>query len=57
MAEQHVATFSNKPISAKQKDKDFEEHSGTYKAFLQLVKWGIIANVIILAVLYFLFIF
>lgn len=56
MAEQQVATFSSKPISAKQKEKEFEEHTGTYNGFLQLVKWGIIVNVVILIALYFIFV-
>jgi hypothetical protein len=53
MAEQQVATFSNKPISAKQKEKDFEEHVNTYKGFMELAKWGVIANAVILIALYF----
>ncbi len=56
MAEQQVATFSSKPISAKQKEKEFEAHANTYKGFLSLTKWGIIANAVILIALYFIFI-
>lgn len=32
---------------------DYEEHQGTYNLFVQLVKWGLIANVIILAFMFF----
>lgn len=56
MAEQQVATFSSKPISAKQKEKDFEEHAGTYGGFLQLIKWSIISTAVILIALYFIFV-
>ena len=56
MAEQQMVTFSNKPVSAKQKDKEFEEHTNTYRGFLALSKWGIIVNVVILIALYFIFV-
>ena len=56
MAEQQVITYSDKPISAKQKDKEFEEHTNTYKGFLSLTKWGVIVNVVILIALYFIFV-
>ncbi|MCD7060506.1 aa3-type cytochrome c oxidase subunit IV [Pelagibacterium xiamenense] len=52
MAEQQSATFSNKPVSAKQKEVDFAEHERTYGAFMRLTKWGVIAVVALLAILY-----
>lgn len=56
MAEQQVATFSNKPISDKQKEKEFVEHSSTYQFFLSLLKWGIGVTVLVLIGLYFIFV-
>lgn len=56
MAEQQVVTYSDKPISAKQKEKEFEEHTGTYKLFLDLIKWTITITVVILIGLYFIFV-
>ena len=56
MAEQQVATYSNKPISEKQKEKDFEEHTGTYAAFLSGTKWSVISTAVILVILYLIFV-
>lgn len=56
MAEQQLVSFSDKPISARQQEKEFEEHASTYAWFLQLVKWGVIVNVVILIGLYFIFV-
>lgn len=56
MAEQQTATFPDKPVSAKQKEKDFEEHVRTYKAVMQGTKWSIIVLVAILVGLYFVFV-
>lgn len=56
MAEQQTATFSDKPVSAKQKEKDFEEHARTYKAALAGGKWTTIAIAVILIGLYFVFV-
>lgn len=56
MAEQQTVTFSNKPISAKQLETEFQEHTRTYSGFLRLSKWGILITVAILIGLYFLFI-
>lgn len=53
MAEQQVATFSDKPVTAKQKEKEFEEHTKTYGAFLVGSKWSIIVVAVILIALYF----
>lgn len=52
MAEQQVATFSDKPISAKQKEKEFEEHTKTYGAFMAGTKWSVIIVAVILVALY-----
>lgn len=35
-------------------DSDFEAHKATYSGFLSMVKWGIIAMVVVLVALYFL---
>lgn len=56
MAEQQAVTFSTKPISEQQKEKELVEHTSTYGAFLQLIKWSIITTVVILIALYFIFV-
>lgn len=56
MAEEMVATYSEKPLTDAQKSKDFEEHQRTYAGFMSVTKWGIISNVVLLIVLYFIFI-
>ncbi|GGA58441.1 aa3-type cytochrome c oxidase subunit IV [Pelagibacterium lentulum] len=56
MAENQVATYSNKPISEKQKSEEFQEHNRTYKGFLEMAKWSCIVIGIILIALYFIFI-
>lgn len=56
MAQEQVATISNKAISATQKAKEFEEHTGTYAAFLFGAKWSVIVTVVLLIGLYFIFI-
>lgn len=56
MAENQVATYSDKPISDTQKAKEFEEHTGTYAAFLTGTKWTVIVTVAILIVMYFVFV-
>lgn len=52
MAEQQVATFSNKPVTAKQKELDFTEHKRTYDGFMRLSKWSVIAVAALLVILY-----
>lgn len=52
MAEQQVATFSSKPVSVKQREKEFEEHAKTYAAFMSMTKWSTIAVAILLIALY-----
>ena len=56
MAEQQVASYSDKPISEKQKEKDFEEHTHTYAAFLSGAKWSVISTAAILVILYLIFV-
>lgn len=56
MAEQQAVTFSTTPISEKQKEQEFVEHTSTYGAFLQLLKWSIITTVVILIALYLIFV-
>jgi len=34
------------------KGNDYAEHEGTYGMFVQLVKWGVIINVIIVFLMY-----
>lgn len=34
------------------KGNDYQEHEGTYNLFTLLVKWGLIANAIILALMF-----
>ncbi|WP_127142537.1 aa3-type cytochrome c oxidase subunit IV [Pelagibacterium montanilacus] len=52
MAEQQTVTFSDKPVGAKQKEKDFEEHERTFALFMSMSKWGTILVAILLIVLY-----
>ena len=52
MAEQQTVTFSDKPLTAKQKEKEFEEHTRTYHGMLAMFKWGTISVVILLIALY-----
>lgn len=56
MADELVLTTSDKPISEAQKAREFEEHTGTYKAFLVGFKWLTIVTVAILIFLYLVFI-
>lgn len=56
MAEQQVASYSDKPISEKQKEKEFEEHANTYAAFLTGTKWSVISTAAILVILYLIFV-
>lgn len=56
MAENQVATYSDKPITEAEKAKEFEEHTRTYAAFIAGTKWSVIATVAILIVLYFVFV-
>jgi len=56
MAENQVATYSDKPITDTQKAKEFEEHTGTYAAFLSGTKWTVIVTAAILIGLYFIFV-
>jgi hypothetical protein len=52
MAEVQTATYSDKPVTEKQKAQDFQEHAKTYHAFLGLAKWGTIAVAVLLIGLY-----
>lgn len=52
MAKTQTVTYSNKPLSEKQKATDFSEHERTYRGFLFLAKWSVIAIVIVLLGLY-----
>lgn len=56
MAEQQVATYSDKPITETQKEKEFEEHTNTYAAFLSGTKWSVISTAVILVILYLIFV-
>lgn len=56
MAEEMVATYSDKPVNQAQKTKDFEEHTRTYAGFMAVVKWSIIVLVVILIGMYFFFV-
>lgn len=56
MAEQQVATYSDKPITETQKEKEFEEHTNTYAAFLSGTKWSVISTAAILVILYLIFV-
>lgn len=56
MAENQVASFSNEPISDAQKEKEFQEHTRTYTAFLEGTKWSVIVTIAILVVLFLIFI-
>lgn len=53
MAEHSAPTYSNKPLTVKQREKDFVENERTYVLFLKLAKWGTIAVSVLLIILYF----
>ena len=52
MAEQHIATYSEKPLTDKQREKDFAENQNTYDAFMSMTKWSVISIVVLLILMY-----
>lgn len=52
MAEQHIATYSDKPLTDKQKEKDFAENQNTFHAFMGMTKWSVISIAILLILMY-----
>ncbi|WP_417584958.1 aa3-type cytochrome c oxidase subunit IV [Pelagibacterium sp.] len=57
MAVQQVASYSDKPIDEKQKEKEFKEHTQTYAAFISGTKWTVISTAILLVILYLIFVY
>lgn len=52
MADHQTVTFSDEPLTENQKAEDFQEHTHTYRAFMTLTKWSIIAVTVVLIALY-----
>ena len=52
MAEQNIATYSEKPLTDKQREKDFAENQNTYDAFMSMTKWSVIAITVLLILMY-----
>ncbi|RDE08042.1 aa3-type cytochrome c oxidase subunit IV [Pelagibacterium lacus] len=56
MAEEMVATYTDKPLTESQKEKDLVEHTKTYGAFMSGLKWSTIVTAAVLVVLYLVFV-
>lgn len=52
MAEQQVITYSNKPLTAKERDDYYAAAQGTFDAFIKMAKWSSIAIAVVLVGLY-----